>query len=45
MSTMPYCYRGVRAALRSLGSAFKKDMLAYLTLTSKSERELCGALH
>ena len=41
---MLYCYKGVRASLRSLGSVFKEGMLAYLALTSKSERELCGAL-
>ena len=38
------CYRGVRQSFRFVPNVFKPDMLAYLALTSKCERELCGAL-
>ena len=39
-----HCYRGVRQSFRYLRNVYKPDMLAYLLLTSKRERELCGAL-
>ena len=39
-----HCYRGVRLSFRFLRNVFKPDMLAFLLLTSKRERELCGAL-
>ena len=39
-----HCYRGVRQSFRFLRNVFKPDMLAFLALTSKCERELCGAL-
>ena len=34
----------LKASLRHLGDEFKRNNLAYLSLTSKNERLLCGAL-
>lgn len=34
----------LKGSLGNLGGEFKSDRLAYLSLTSKNERELCGLL-